>query len=460
MNKELVAIGFLLFAVFFGAGNLIFPPQLGAQSGEHFLPATLGFLLTGVGLPLLGVIAAAATPGGPQNAANKVHPIFSLIFITLVFLAIGPFFAIPRTGATAYEMAIVPFVGSGKSLFLLLWTLLYFGLSCWMSLNPSKLVDRIGQMLTPALLVALTILGVKVASVYMGNAPLAPIEAYQSNALGTGFTEGYLTLDAFSAFALIGVITANVRSSNPGIGSGELLKKTAMAGLIAAAGLVAVYGTLGWIGSHAGIGPAEMASVAEEKRHLGSFIMVEAAKDAFGTAGGVLLGVIVTLACLTTSVGMTVAVAQYLTGLLPKISYEKLVMGISVFSLVVANQGLSALISVSLPVLLVLYPIIIAMVALMMLARWVKTPRLSWQLGIGLTGVVSLLATLNAQELMALPFMTRLPLASSSLEWLPFMLLGVALGWAFGSKGEMVDFSPSGEEGRAAEEQLLAESQN
>lgn len=141
MTKNNFVVGFMLFAIFFGAGNLIFPPKLGLESGGHFLPAILGFITTGVGLPLLGIIVSAGYEGGYKSALNRIHPWFSLIFLAAIYLSIGPFFAGPRTGATAYEMAILPFLKEPSSISLFIFTLIYFSLTLWLSLNPSKMVE-------------------------------------------------------------------------------------------------------------------------------------------------------------------------------------------------------------------------------------------------------------------------------------------------------------------------------
>lgn len=157
MTRNTLVVGFLLFAIFFGAGNLIFPPKLGYESSTEFFSAISGFVLTGVGLPLLGIIVSAFYNGGYKSALDKIHPWFSLAFLTSIYLAIGPFFAGPRTAATAYEMAIMPFLGDSSQVSMLIFTLIYFAFTLWLALNPNKMVDRIGAILTPILLI--TIIG-------------------------------------------------------------------------------------------------------------------------------------------------------------------------------------------------------------------------------------------------------------------------------------------------------------
>src|SRR5699024_9012717 len=158
MNNKLnlsarMAIGFMLFALFFGAGNLIFPAQLGQQAGTNIGPAAIGFLITGVGLPLLGILAMGFSGSkNLQELASRVHPAYGLFFTALLYLTIGPFFAAPRTGTVAYEVGIAPFVGQGSDqIGLLIFTIIFFGVTLLFSLYPAKLVDNIGKILAPAL---------------------------------------------------------------------------------------------------------------------------------------------------------------------------------------------------------------------------------------------------------------------------------------------------------------------
>jgi len=171
--KENLAVGLLLFALFLGAGNIIFPPLLGQQAGEHILTAMIGFLITGVGLPLLAIVAVAKAGGDLQLLANRVSPTFGVIFTSIVYLAIGPFFAVPRTGSVSYEIGIVPFLPEAATDHwapLFITSVLFFALILYLAINPSKLVDRVGKILTPALLAVILLLAVKSFISPMGEA--------------------------------------------------------------------------------------------------------------------------------------------------------------------------------------------------------------------------------------------------------------------------------------------------
>ncbi|MGQ0513332.1 branched-chain amino acid transport system II carrier protein BrnQ4, partial [Bacillus sp. D-CC] len=158
---DTVAIGLMLFALFLGAGNLIFPPVLGQQAGENVWVATIGFLVTGVGLPLLAVTAVAFVEGDLKALSSRVHPIFAFIFPLISYLAIGPFFAIPRTGAVSFEMGMKPFLSEAlvsEWYMLFLFTIIFFGITWYLSLNPSKLVDWFGKFLTPLLVLIVAVI--------------------------------------------------------------------------------------------------------------------------------------------------------------------------------------------------------------------------------------------------------------------------------------------------------------
>lgn len=205
----IVVIGLMLFALFFGAGNLIFPAMLGQSAGENVWIANAGFLVTGVGLPLLGVLAFGISGKEDlQSLASRVHPLFGIVFTTVLYLAIGPLFAIPRTGSVSYEIGMKPFVPEAmSSSALILFTIIFFSITCFFSLNPAKIVDIVGKILTP---IKLTFIGILVVFAFihpMGEMQ-APTEAYTSHAFFKGFQEGYLTMDTLASF-VFGIIIIN-----------------------------------------------------------------------------------------------------------------------------------------------------------------------------------------------------------------------------------------------------------
>lgn len=421
MNKSVFVVGFMLFAIFFGAGNLIFPPKLGLDSGTDFWSAISGFVVTGVGLPLLGIIVSSFYQGGYKEALNRIHPWFSVVFLMAIYLAIGPFFAGPRTGATAYEMAILPFLGESSTVSLLVFTVIYFSIALWLSLNPSKMVDRIGSILTPVLLVSIIALVVK-AYFLLNDAPDTLLQTKQmENAFANGILEGYFTMDALAslAFSVIVLNAIKAKVSN----QAALIKQTVAAGIVAAVALALIYIALGWIGNNLPVSAETVADLTAKGQNIGTYILNAAATDTFGDAGRIILGVIVSLACLTTTVGLAVAVSEYFNEIFPKIAYKTYVVLFIVISFAIANQGLSVVISKSVPVLLVLYPISMTIILLLLVNLVVKLPLLAQRIAVGLVTVVSILSVVGIEA------MTQLPLKAYSMEWLPFAVVGCLVGF-------------------------------
>lgn len=422
MSKNTFVVGFMLFAIFFGAGNLIFPPKLGLESGADFLPSILGFVITGVGLPLLGIIVSGYYQGGYKEALNHyVHPYFSLIFLIAIYLTIGPFFAIPRTGATAYQMSIVPFLGESSTLSLLIFTLFYYLLAIWLSLNPSKVVDRIGAILTPVLLIAIIILVIKAVHLLGSNEP------FPKNSIETpffsGVVEGYLTMDALASITFSVIVINAIRAK--GINSTEMVKQTALSGLIAAIALGAIYISLAWIGNHYPLSAETIAELNDKGQNVGTFILNSVSMETLGEFGRTLLGVIVTLACLTTSIGLIVTTSEYFQEIYPKISYKTYVLIFTLISFAIANQGLDFVISKSVPVLLVLYPVAISVIFLMFINALSQLPRLAIIFPLALVSVISILSVLGLEVINHLPF------KSISMEWLPFAIGGLIIGYSW-----------------------------
>ena len=421
MTKNTFVVGFMLFAIFFGAGNLIFPPKLGFESGADFWTATIGFIITGVGLPLLGIIVSASYKGGYKEALHRIHPWFSVLFLVAIYLTIGPFFAIPRTAATAYEMAALPFLGEQTTVSLLIFTAVYFALTIWLSLNPSKMVERIGAILTPALLIAILALVISGIALLSDNPSSSNVmEAPMVN----GILAGYNTMDALASVAFSVIVINAIK--NKGLSETKALsKQTAMAGVIAAILLALIYLSIGWIGNKLPISAEVLADLAAKKQDLGTYILNTAATQAFGDLGRTLLGIIVSLACLTTAIGLVVSVSEYFHEIFPKISYKTYAIVCTLIGFGLANQGLSAVISKSIPVLLVLYPIAMSIIFLLLLNLFVKLPLLALRVSLILVTIVSILSVAGVS------ITENLPLKAYSMEWLPFAVGGLLIGAIF-----------------------------
>lgn len=423
--KNNLAVGFMLFALFLGAGNIIFPPLLGQQAGENIVPAMIGFLITGVGLPLLGIVAVAKNGGDLQEVASRIHPWFGVIFTSVVYLSIGPLFAIPRTGAVTYEIGIAPYLSDAQAdswVPLFISSFIYFAISLYLALNPTKLVDRIGKILTPALLIVILLLALK--SVIT---PLGPLQEahgdYITKAFSKGFVEGYLTMDVLASL-VFGIVVVQAIQAKGIIDRTKQVTITIFAGIIAAIGLAFVYVSLSWIGASS---PSAIGYFNE-----GGSVISAASKALYGSGGSIILSLVIILACITTSVGLITANATYFAKIFPKASYKLLVVIFTVFSFFISNFGLAKLIAITLPVLLFIYPIAIVLMFMVMFDKaWNRAP-IVYSLALIATAFVSLYDGIQGAGFEInwyANIVSSLPLHSQSLGWLLPAIVGLVIGW-------------------------------
>lgn len=420
---EVVAIGLMLFALFFGAGNLIFPPALGQASGTNFWPAIIGFLLTGVGLPLLGVLAIALSGHDHlQSMANKINPVFSLVFTVILYLSIGPFFAIPRTATVSYEIGIAPFFGSSP-IVLLIYSIIFFVIVGWLSLNPAKIVDRVGKLMTPVLLIFLLILLIA-TFVNPINQPSAPISDYIDNAFFKGFQEGYLTMDTLASL-VFGIIVINAIKAKGVTEKKKIAGFTIKSSFIAAACLGLIYLGLGYLGS--------TTNFAAGQPNNGPAILTESAAVHFGLYGNIVLGLAILFACLTTAIGLISSCASYFQSIFPRFTYKQLAIGFTVFSAAVANIGLNQLITISVPVLVAIYPIAIVLIFLTFAEPLFKGRMEVYRYSLLLTGIFSIIDGLKAAGVPLQGLYDTLgdflPMFSAGMGWLLPALVGAILGY-------------------------------
>ncbi len=408
-SKDILALGFMTFALFVGAGNIIFPPMVGIQSGEHVWIAALGFLLTAVGLPVITVIALARVGGGVDALSTPIGKAAGLVLATVCYLAVGPLFATPRTATVSFEVGIAPLTGDGW-LPLFIYSLIYFSLVIGISLYPGKLLDTVGHFLAPLKIVALAILGI--AALIWPAGGLAPAtEAYQHAAFSSGFVNGYLTMDTLGAM-VFGIVIVNAARSR-GVSDAKLLTRyTVLAGLIAGVGLTLVYLALFKLGSN--------SSAIVDQGANGAAILHAYVQQTFGGMGSVFLAALIFVACMVTAVGLTCACAEFFEQYLP-LSYRQLVFVLGLFSMVVSNLGLSHLIAISIPVLTAIYPPCIVLVLLSFtLSWWNKNTRIiaPTMLVSLLFGIVDAIKTTGWKDLLP-AFAQHLPLAEQGLAWLP-----------------------------------------
>lgn len=423
-KKNLRLVSLMLFSLFFGAGNLIFPPFLGQSAGTNTWVSMAGFFITAVGFPIMGVIAVAKS-GGLRNLADRVNPVFAGIFTVLIYLSIGPCLGIPRAGSLPFEMAVAPFLtGTNVSTTFarFVYTLVFFTVAYWLCLTPSKLVDRIGKFLTPTLLTLIAL--VFLASIFK---PLGgygvPTGEYASGPFVKGFLEGYLTMDTIAALNFGIVISFAIKSK--GVTSEKAVVSSSIkAGLIAGALLIAVYSMLCHLGAASGGRFGETENGAQTLNNVMTYI--------FGEPGAILLAVIFTVACLTTCVGLITSCSEYFETLSSKVSYKAWVRILSLSSMVLANMGLTKILAVSVPVLNAIYPIAIMLIVLAMLDKLFNGNKMVYSFTILFTGVVSVVDALSQAGInvgFLVNAFSKLPLYSQGLGWIVPAVLGMVLGY-------------------------------
>ncbi len=357
--KDLMVVGFALFAMFFGAGNLIFPPYLGIEAGSSWFTGFIGFLFADGGLALLAVIAATRFKGDTSKMFDRAGHKLSIVLGSAIVICIGPLLAIPRTAATTYEMGILPTIGPGFNN--ILFSIIFFALTLVLTIKPSKVVDIVGQFLTPALLIALAILIVKGIISPLGEIrPDSLVPAVFSE----GVNQGYQTMDTLAATVFSTIVIVSIMDKGYKEES-QMVKATIGAGAIAVIGMGLVYGGLCYLGATVS---TKYGMDVEQ-----TALIVSITEALLGQTGKVLLAIIVALACLTTSIGLTSAAGRYFSTLTNgKLKYEHIVIGVCIFSAVVSNFGVSTIIKFSAPILSIVYPATITLIILSLFGNKIK----------------------------------------------------------------------------------------
>ncbi|ANU35478.1 branched-chain amino acid transport system II carrier protein [Vibrio scophthalmi] len=411
---DIIALGFMLFAFFLGAGNIIFPPLAGQLAGDNVIPAMGGFLLTAVGLPLLTIVAIAVAGGSWAKLTQDLPVKAATVMAVLIFIIIGPAFAAPRTGLVAYEMAVKPFFAHAEQIHLTVFSILFFVIAMSFSWSQGKLIDVIGKILTPVLFIGLIVLAGAVFLDPQGEIIAAQGE-YLTHPLQKGFLEGYNTMDTFGSL-MFGVLIVDAIRSKGITEQKPTTHYLILAGLIAAVGLTFVYVSLFYLGA--------TSSVVATGADNGGLVLSLYVQALFGSYGQIVLSVIVLLACLTTAIGLISACSDYFSSL-TSISYKKWVVINGAACALVANVGLAQLISLSVPVLFALYPVAIALVVLTFMRKKLPNSRLAYRVVL----LVSLLfALVDAAKIVGLDV--------SAFNVLP--LFDVGMGWVLPTLAAMI----------------------
>lgn len=427
--SQMLSISLMLFAIFFGAGNMIFPPALGQAGGSHFIWALLGFIVTDAGIAILGIAAVVFVGNSIQEWAGIVSKKFALCLSMTVYLLIGPLFALPRTGSVSFELALSPFLDAGTNLlpYSIAFIFVFFAITYVLSSNPSKIVDIVGKVLTPVLLGAIEL--IFIGSLVKSGTTLqqdtfgtlqAPQGNYQDMPFFQGMIEGYLALDGPAGLAFSIIVIQAIRQK--GISDKKsIITYTCLCGLGAAFFLALVYFALAYVGA---ITPGVYAN--------GGALLSEVTRHLFGNIGVAVLGLAVLLACLTTSIGLTTSFSDYIVSVYPQCKYKKVAFVVCAFSFVIANVGLSQLIQISLPILIMLYPITVVLMVLSFFQKRIQTRRMVYVLGMLCAFAVSFFSGLDQAGIhmgSVHALVAQLPFYSYGVGWILPAILGAVVGW-------------------------------
>ncbi|OLA37604.1 MAG: branched-chain amino acid transport system II carrier protein [Firmicutes bacterium CAG:176_63_11] len=407
--RDIIVVGFALFSMFFGAGNVVFPPYLGMESGPQWLLGFSAYFIADIGLALLGVFALLRV-GSSEAVTLRLGKIPAELLMCAIILCIGPMVAIPRTSATTFEMAIVPNIPGVSPV---LFSVLFFALILALCIKESAVVDIVGKVLTPLLLVGLFAIIIKGIVTPLGEIAALPQIA---NAAVTGIKAGYQTMDALAALPFGIIVLQSVTAK--GYDSGrKQFRVVGGAAVLAGVLLLCVYMGLAYLGATVS---------AQYTSDIGRAQLIMALVEALmGKVGVILFGVVVGLACVTTAIALTSSAAAYFAELCRgKVSYKVFVIAICVFSAVVSNLGLDRIVAVAAPVLDVIYPPTLVLIFISLLAPRLPD-RVSRGAAIGAL-LTSVLCALNANGI-HIPFMANLPLYDLGLSWLlPAVIFGLA----------------------------------
>ncbi len=428
-HAEYIFVGSMLFGMLFGAGNLIFPVHMGQLAGSHFWGANFGFISTGVFLPFLALIAFGLSGSASlEEMAANVHPVFARIFTVLLYLTIGPAFALARTGTVSYQIGIAPFVEGEQPLLLAAFTFVFMAVALLFSLKPSKLIVYIGKGLNPIFLGFLAIL-VGTALVFpMGSLSTAlPQGEYVQHAFLTGFKEGYNTMDVLAMLAFSIVVIDTLKDL--GItDTRNITRDLLKVGIIVVVLMAVIYTLITWLGTSS---VGQLAISAN-----GGIALAQITHSYFGSVGGVLLAAIVTFACLKTAIGLITACSNTFVQLFPgSLGYRAYCVVFAGAAFLIGNVGLTQIIVLAVPVLMLLYPLAITLIlSAFACALFGKDRRLyRWPMLLaGITAFGDMLSVLprsvqNVGLIQSLLGLYRqLPLFSLGMSWLLPDLIALA----------------------------------
>ena len=431
--KETIVVASTLFGMFFGAGNLIFPVHLGQMAGSNSVPAIIGFVITAVTIPILAVAAIGNTHSDDlMHLSSKVSGWYGKVFTAVLYLTIGPFFAIPRCASVSFTTGIAPIVGeSHYRLWQFVFTLIFFAFVMYFSLRPGKITTWIGRVINPLFLVFLGVL-VIVALINPGApvSEVAPIDAYQSGALFNGIIEGYGTMDAIAGLAF-GIVIINVVRDLGVDDDSDVARETLKSGVFTGILMLIIYALTIIMGAQS----RGLFDVSDN----GGIALAQISNHYLGAVGSLVLALTITFACLKTAIGLVTSCGEMFLKLIPgKLNYRGWAMFFTLFSFIVSNVGLTAIINYAVPVLMLLYPLATVLIIMALFEKSFGKSQYVYAcvtLGAFIPAVFDFCKTLpeGVQTALHIPAMTELgrsifPFFDLGLGWVIPALVGLVIG--------------------------------
>ena len=412
-TKDVLLTGFALFAMLFGAGNLIFPPMLGYETSSSWIPTMLAFIITGVGFPFLGILSVSIAGNGIKDFANRVSPTFSKIFAIISILAIGPMLAIPRTGATAYEITFLH-NGMNNTIYKYIYLICYFGIVILFSLRANKVIERVGKILTPILLLLLFLIIVK--GIFFSGLSIKP-DIYP-HAFKKGFLEGYQTMDTIASIAYAGIILKAIKNGR-NLTQKQEFSFLIKAGLVAILSLALIYGGFALVG-------AKMHSVLVTNDKIE--LLVKTTSYLLGNYGNLVLAICIAGACLTTAIGLVATAGEFFSSI-TSFKYEKIVIFTVIISFLLSILGVESIIRISVPILVFIYPVMISLIILNLFGKYIKNDYVykGVVLFTGIIGLIESLASIGITNTYTNSVLEILPFSDYGLTWLFPGLIGYIL---------------------------------
>ena len=412
-TKDVLLTGFALFAMLFGAGNLIFPPMLGYETNSSWTLTMVAFTITGVGFPFLGILSVSIAGNGIKDFANRVSPTFSKIFAIISILAIGPMLAIPRTGATAYEITFL-YNGMENPIYKYIYLICYFGIVILFSLRANKVIERVGKILTPILLILLFLIIIK--GIFFAN--LSVKSDIYPHAFKKGFLEGYQTMDTIASIAYAGIILKAIKNGR-NLTQKQEFSFLIKAGLVAILSLALIYGGFAFVG-------AKMHSVLVTKDKIE--LLLKTTSYLLGDYGNLILAICVAGACLTTAIGLVATVGEFFSSI-TSFKYENIVIFTVIISFLLSILGVESIIRISVPILIFIYPVMISLIILNLLGKYIKHDYVykGVVLFTGIIGLIESLESLGIKNYYTNSILEILPFSDYGLTWLFPGLIGYIL---------------------------------